>query len=475
MRNLPFTLLCITFTVATIAFFQHAVDLNPQYDTQGERYGSELVTEAHKGKMWKYITELPPRKYPMLYVIPFSLAFQSILTVGDTNAVSLLQMHIASRTVTLLYSIGTILLLVLVARRLQLRASHAVILLFSSVLFFLFETAVRPHGAVTFWTLLTYFLSLRLIDRPSIPRTLLAFAAAACSFATLQSGIFAFIFPVWAVLIDSRDWKRLLQAGGLLGVFGLTSALIGYPFLLRGILRMESGQIDTSLGHDMGFNILPTLIPSKLWMLLSAEIILCGFAVWGIVMLIKGNKQDRRFYIPMFAYLIAFISVFAMQPITSSRFFLPTFPLLALIGAYTYERLPRAAQTGLPLFLIAVYVQFTLLGFHKNTLQEASAYVINDPGQVTSGLPNYFYNIPAERFIETREELPNATRVILTKTQPVKNFFPCATFLSSKTAAAFAENESPFLWNAVSWPLYFVFTTRAIGPNLTVYCREPIL
>ncbi len=468
-----FFILCIAFGIATIAFFTHALEKNPQFDTQGIRYGGELIDAIEKNKAWEWLTQLPARKYPLLYIIPFSLGYEVLAFLrGGLDHVTLPHIHLTARIVTLLYSIGTILFLVLTARRLRLSQTDALLLLFSSVLFFLFTTAVRPHGAVMFWTLVTYYSSLHVQDKPSARWTVLSFASAACALATLQSGIFAFFFPLWAVCTQSRSVKNKSIGLTYAIFFGIAGALIGYPFLLQGIQHTQTGAVDVSMGHDIGFDFRLQLVPIKLWMLFNSELILWIFGIIGIVQLFKKRDILKNPLLPAICYCILFLAVFAGHSITATRFFLPLFPLLALLGVHAFSVFPRFTRPVLTVFLILLYVKLAFLGFRPDTFEQASAFMRDKPGTIATAVPSYFLTIPPERFIQKQEELPEASFIVTDQEESVRNFPICATFVSSRYAFLFAENRSPFLWNAVEWPLVFVFETRTLGPNLFVHCKS---
>lgn len=470
--NLLFSVLCVAWAVATFAFLTHALEKNPQYDTQGIRYAGEFLDALAENKAAKWLTDMPPRKYPMGYIAPFAGVYKGLeIVLRGTDNVTLPMYHLAARIVTLLYTLGTILLLILTARYVKLRQTDVLLLLFSSLLFFLFATAVRPHGAVMFWTILSYYCSLRLRDRLSVARIIFSFAAAACAFMTLQSGIFAFLFPVWAVLqhgFTKKNSAIILCAGAF---FFLVGAIGGYPFLLHGILHTQSGALDTSLGHDIGFAFTPALIPVKLWSLFISELVLGVFVVMGSIQLFRQQAFRSHPLFPAVCYSAVFLLAFIAQPITATRFFLPLFPLWALIGSMAFIRLPTYVRPALTVCFILVYTQCAYLGFMPDTFDRASDFMRDKTGMIAVTIPGYFLTLPVERFIQSDTQLPDATFIVSNQEENLPGIPLCASFISSRYAYYFAENKSPFLWNAVEWPLAFVFETRMLGPNLYIYCR----
>ncbi len=468
-NNILFTLACAFFALATVAFLTHDLTRNQQYDTQVIGYGFAWIEAAENDTAWNWITEVPARKYPMMYVVPFAAVFKAGEMIVGTANLTFSNIEFLSRFVTLLYSLGTIFFVVQTARLLKLKVSHVLLLLFSSILFFLFETAVRPHGAVACWTIASYYFALRFHQKKMLHWILLSYLMAALAFATLQSGLFAFIFPVWATIFQKTSWKNRGMSAVVCALFVGIAAVVGYPFLLHGIMHTEGGAIDTSLGHDIAFQFLPQIMPGKFWTLFISETILLVFGITALIAVLRKRHHQLSSLMPIIWYLALFYGVFLMQVITSTRFFLPTFPLLALLGAFAFPVFPRKTATLLSLLIIAMYAQFAWLGFQPGTMEEVSTALLRKPGVVASNLPGYFFPLPPGRF--ATEETQDSIAYAILSTDDIPRGMPlCGTFLSSPNAAEFSENRSPFLWNAVEWPLIFLFQTRALGPNLRVYC-----
>ncbi len=480
LRSKPlFAFLCVTFAVATVSFLTHALEKNPQYDSQGIRYGQELTNAITSGHFMDWINESPPRKYPTLYIVPFSIAYEIAALGYERGRYDLPYsvIHLTARLVSLLYTLCTIALVVAVSRKLRLHYDDVLLLLFSSVLFFLYATAVRPHGAVMFWTILTYYASLQLQEKKSLRRMIAAFGAAACAFATLQSGLFAFVFPVWAVLAGKRS-ARHIALGVCCGImFVGLGALVGYPFLLHGVLHTQNGSIDTSLGHDLGFKLLLENVPVKAMGVFSAEPLLCIFGIIGMVQVLRNKHPWRHPLFPVVCYIILFCAVFLGHYATASRYFVPMLPLLALLGAPLLVRYHKLIRPALAVFLILLYLQFTRLGLRPDTFQQASALLENKGGLVATSLPGYFFPLPFTRFAQSKDQLKDVLYILAGEEQDVSrerdfpDFSVCATIRSSRYARYFSENSSPFLWNAVEWPGIFAFEVTALGPNIILYCR----
>ncbi len=456
------------YIAACLAFYFHAVDLNPQYDTQAIRYGVEMFKAMTDGNLWQWITEPPARKYPMLYVAPFTFAFKVISGEGLT----LLQEHYASRAITLLYAFGLLAVVWRIAVKFFGEGRSTIILLFTSLNFFMFATAVRPHIAVAFWTTLTLYASILMREDNAKPRfTYLTFISAMCAFATLQSGLFAFIFPVHAFL-EKNSSKIQIAKVGFATLLSITISLcIGYPQMFFAFLGMTSGHIDASMGHDVGFDVLPFLIPQKIWMLFASDAILCLFAILGTHAVRK--RHDR--YTPIFYYIIAFTIVFGMQGITSIRFFLPLLPMLALLGAEKLRH-EKFAQVLLLICIVLAYAKLSYLALQPNTFQQASKYISEKNDYfLSTNIPNYFMNLPYSAYatnltpIDSVEFLMTATD----KDEGIESLPLCTAFIATTTATKAAGTPYMFFWNDMQWPQFYLFFTRSLGQNLRLYCHNP--
>lgn len=162
-------ILFATFLLVGLGYVFHAINTNPQPDSQLLRYAYELRSVIERPSMiLEYF--LTQRKYPLLFIamletfswIPASFAdiFAQIFSAEPISTeISDAILIVSGRIFILLHAIGIIAIFGYISKR-EFNVRFAEPLLFSSILFITFATAVRPHIPVTFWTLLACALSL---------------------------------------------------------------------------------------------------------------------------------------------------------------------------------------------------------------------------------------------------------------------------------------------------------------------------
>lgn len=460
----------ISYSAAVIAYLFHYVSVNPQYDNQVIWYAQGLFDAAYEHKLFTYFMEV--HKYPNIFLIPFAAFYKSeMFFLGDLSPVTT---FLTARMVSVVYAIGTLFLL----RHLSLKLFGnvtAVWLLMTSLLFMLFTTAVRPHMAVAFWTLATFACALRLERRVTFWNILLGFGAAFCAFGTLQSGLLAFLFPVWAILSKRRYTMPayLILAIGMSIVTVAAAFVIGYPWMLAPFLTHAKTGFDVTLGgHGVG---LAYTFEHGVWLTLqlcASEIFLIVFAVIGLLRLRTHRDEWHPAFLPILLYLFLFCAVFLFHTISVGRFFLPTLPLLALLGTNAFRHSPRIIRRGVLLVSIFILCKLTFLAISPDTYQQTNLFLSIRSGLIyTRSIPAYFFTTPSERFITTNKDIPY-TRTIIISDQvndvPPKEYWsPCFHAISSGTS-----NEIMFLWNETPWALFHVFEARALGPNITIFCAK---
>lgn len=453
------------YVFACVAFYFHAYDVNPQSDTQGIRYAAQAVNALHDGAFWQWLVALPARKYPMLYVAPFSILFELI---GGSGAL-LPSEHLVARALTLLYAAGIFFLLRKQSLKMFGESRCAILLLFTSINFFMFATAVRPHMAVAFWTLLTYILSLHMREKKSLPWMLATFTSAGVAFATLQSGLLAFIFPILASLSEQRSPSNILKTVACTFIFFAAFLFIGYPFYLLLFSGHGPGSFDLSMGHDTGFQFFIQIIPAKMWMLIASDVILCLFAILSI----PAMRREKSEYGPMMIYVAVFLIIFGMQEITSIRFFLPVLPFLALMGSKLLRGL-RWAQLGLLVCIILAYARLGVLGIKQNTFQQASAAMMESTALLATNVPPYYLNLPDEKYA-LNSTPPSSVNLLLRpnehSTLPVPTKI-CNTFTATDWPTAAAGTSYMFFWNDMQWPQFYLPGTKALGINMRLVCPQ---
>lgn len=465
-----FRLAALMYAIALVAYFFHALDINPQFDTQGIRYSLELLSAKDQGQLWDWLTQIPPRKYPLLYILPFSL-LESFFWVSN-EGMDMIHVHAITRLVTVLYALGTFWVLGRITRRLFGDHRAATLLLMTSTNFFLFSTAVRPHMAAAFWMLMTFSLSFDLRHDSSLKMKCLAFGSAACSFAVLQSGLFAFFFPVFAILFYDRHVQPFLKAAGWSIGAGALGLIVGYPFVLT-MLSGATGATTLAAGmnHDVGIFMLPELLPLKFWQLFACDSILLLAAAYGV----WKTWQKKEKTMPILITLFLFVLVFGMQPITSPRFFIPVLPFFAILGAPALIG-RRRLHMAIACLCILMFAKLALLAAQPNTYQRASAFVNAQDGFLLTRIPTYFLNVPDEKYAKTDQDAKRLFFLLKENEHiPDVEALPlCASFIATDLPTENLISNYMFLWQEVEWPLLYLAGTKSLGINLRMYCTPPL-
>ena len=494
------------YIIAALAFLFHGLKQNRQVDTQLITYGFQFLDSVRHGTVLDYL--LTVRKYPLLPCLLFAMMDVLVLPMlfldGSIHATADLPLYLAlhpleivlaSRLLVFAAAAGTFVLLHRASKKLfpAISPAYALILLGSSMLFFLFTSAVRPHVLVTFMTLLTFVLSLRSYR--------MGFLAALLAFCTLQNGFFAFIFPVWAFLSKrgTLDLSRLRDSRLWLwiGLYVLLTSVLGYPFVWSGLLGralhlgMGLGNADFDT-HPFGLGGLISLAT----LMVGGEFILLVFFLAAIVSMMRGKKFPQPCYGVLW-YLLLFSIFFGINSGTVDRFYMPMLPLMALLGAPILARV-RFVHLPLCLFFIVLYFHFAVLGLRPDTYDLARTFLVtHTKGPIVTSIPWYFLDVPPsrasiqtprmerERIIkgldhnlpDARAYLPLEQRAradVLVVQPDEKNTIkpgPSWNLCQTIAPATRPTTASMFLWSEVSWPLYWIWQTRSLGPTIMVYCR----
>ncbi len=465
VQRLSIALALVAYMIATVVYGLHAYESNPQYDNQGMRYAQEGVIAATTGTLGTFFLE--ERKYPLLYALPFAVTFETMLVVhgGDLSDADL---YLASRIISLLFALGTFIVLWRLAKRMKL-GTDPVLLLATSLLFLLFTSAIRPHVTVAFWTLLAVLTALRAKERAGISTTALSFACAAVAFATLQSGLFAFIFPLWVVLERPLSLKAIGRCVPWLGFALMFALMIGYPFLLRPLFGLQrEGGID--LGHDVGLHF-ALLQPLRIvWQLLWSEPILFITAAFGLR--IVRSDDTHPLFRPILLYVALYLLTFGFHTISAGRFFLPIFPMLALVGALALHNTPRWVRPTVAGFVILMSLRLTWLAALPNTYADMATFLDSRPPYtVILVQPDEFFPLDRNKLATEREHAPLTNTIVLPdysdKPLPpmAKAWSICHTSHASNTT-----DEIVLLWNDTPLALWHLFEARRLGPNMRAYC-----
>lgn len=460
------------YAVAALAYAFHGLDTNPQYDNQGLGYASEMIEDARDGRLWHFLMQ--ERKYPLGHVLPFVVVDGAILLFQD--GITKHESFIVGRSIAMLFSLGTFLLLWRVAKRLNAQR-EAVLLLMTSVLFLLFTSAIRPHGPVAFWTLATLLCSIRMRERPSGMRTFAAFACAGIAFATLQNGLLAFVFPLWALLEWPLHRRNIGRTFAWLAASGIIAGIVGYPYLLRPLFgRAALGGAD--LGHDVGLTF--DLVGSPLhWIpqLLGGEIVLLIIAGMTLWKMYRAWAFPAPWFGAICVYCALFLLIFGFHTSTAGRFFMPVFPLLALVGSQTLRSARPVVRSGIAMLVVLVSIKLLWLSFQPNTYQQISSFFGTRDGKTgTASQPGYFFTIPIDKRVNENDSIADVGTIALPD-YDVANRAKMSKWTSCYHAvASHTTDDIVLLWNDTPWALWTLFEASRLGPNMTAYCKpdQPI-
>ncbi len=455
------------YAVAALAYGVHSYESNPQYDNQGMRYAQEGIIAATAGTFGEFLLE--ERKYPLFYALPFALTYEAML-VGSGGNLTDASLYLASRLVSLLFGLGTFLVLWRIGKRLGL-GIDPVLLLATSVLFLLFTSAIRPHIPVAFWTAFSLLFALRARERDRMLNIVLSFATAIAAFCTLQSGLLAFVFPLWSILDIPFSKKRIVVASTLLLASLAIAIPLGYPFLLRPLLGL-SGVAGADLGHDVGLNFGITRPFLILWQLIGGELVLLITTVIGARRLWRDGVDIHPAWQPIALYVGLFLLVFGFHLSSAGRFFLPIFPMLALIGAVALQQTRPWVRPALAAFVILISLRLTWLATLPNTYEDMSTFLdTRPPYTVILVQPDEFFPLDRAKLATEREHAPLTSTIVLPDytdkpLPPMAKEWP----VCHRSSASRTTDEIVLLWNDTPLALWHLFEASRLGPNMTAYC-----
>jgi hypothetical protein len=400
------------------------------------------------------------RKYPIGYTIPFAVVYRIALwAFGD---ISFYQEYLLGRLITFVWTIGTVLVVYKMEKRYKL---EAVILLLSSLVFVLFSSAIRPHGPVAFWAALSALFAIRSAEESSQRNIIWSLLCAFLATITLHSGLLSFVFPAWAML-RKRSWMDMIVPTTIGGVVILVSLMIGYWPLFSNFSGALHGSV---VGHEgviltfdilKPFKLLPFFIGSDLLLFAFA-----GYALWKR----KTLLQDTA-WVPMVIYLVLFYVIFGFQPISAGRFFIATFPFLAVLGAPAFAQCASKLKLSILIVLCLAWIKLGYLAVMPNTHLLVANLVNSRPGMYSVlGQPWYFFPIPQEKVVSTEAQLNDMQFVVIPDyfpdKKPPEDWQMCLHAVSSPFT-----NEIVLLWNDTPWAYANLFAAKALGPSMKVFC-----
>lgn len=453
------------FAVASYAYVRHDLDVNPQYDTQVLTYSVELIDAVLDDTLPAYLWS-GDRKYPLLYSVPFAATLSPLFDAFQFT--EMYPVHLIARSITLMFGLLTIVLTGLISRRLTGDWKPGVLLLLSSITFFQFMTAIRPHLPLAFWTMLSFYFSLRLREKRRVLLTVLAFGSAFVAIGTLQNGVLALIFPVWGYMGEHRSNKKLIQVGAIATLTLFLGIFVGYSHLIGNMFA--GGGLDATMGHAGGLAFSPTYFLRVALHMMGSEPFVLAFAAVGIFGMWKSRKKRDAMVVPIFVYLVAIFAIFGFYQTADARFFVVTIPLFALLGARTFLKMPQSAQMAFMIFLVAMSARFTWLGLRPSTFQQVNASISTRNGKLgVLSIPITFFGFDNKQLATGDSDLTLMVVPGYETRRAGDEWHVCERF----TASHFSD-EIILLWVDTPWAIWHLFTANALGANLELFCKSDI-
>lgn len=248
-------------------------------------------------------------------------------------------------------------------------ATLAALFVATSTLHTWLSIQARPHAPTATLLVLSLLASARWIDRRRGRDALLAGAAAGIAGAALHSGLVAGLaFGTAAIWVLLKERARALPSSIAAGALALAAVVWAYglePHETRDWHQREANHLEASGidsnhvafgGHLMrsdlfngaGFGILGDTFRSFDPVL--GVVFVLGLVACAVALLRRSvrSRIDRAGLVVVAVAFIPFMAVFGLYELTYDRFFLPVFPLFALIAAAGLSALAERAKLPLP-------------------------------------------------------------------------------------------------------------------------------
>ncbi len=301
------------------------------------------------------------KQHPPLVPIMYGLAMNLLGTS-----------QLAGRAVTAVFALGTGWLIYLIGRRLFDRrtALLGALLLFSFPLVFRLGAAAMVETPLTFFFTLTVLLALRLAERPSLGRLFLVGLAIGAGL--LSKYTMVFVLPlVFGIITVQGSFK---QAVRYLGVMAFIGAILLASWLLFAnqldILERQFATIWEYAGlvltNDYGRRVLFETMTNRLP---------SGLGVYNLPFLALGsvfviNRRRKADWIVLFWILSVWLPLSLTLP--DHRYFLPSFPAVALMAALGLQQVTKGTARGL---LLALLLAASTLYLYVDWVRAAELFV----------------------------------------------------------------------------------------------------
>jgi len=280
--------------------------------------------------------------------------------------------QLAGRVVTAVFTLGTGWLTYLIGCRLFNRqtALLGALLLFSFPLVFRLGAAAMVEMPLTFFFTLTVWLTLRVVERPSWDRWLLVGLAAAAGFLTKYTMVF--ILPLLVGIVAVRGTKKQtvrLAGVGLLVTVGLGAGLELFASRVA-VLQQQLATVWEYAGlvltNEYGRRVLFETVTNRLPSALGVYN-LPLLALGGIFIIKRRRPVD---WVVLLWLLSVWLPLFLTLP--DHRYFLPSFPAVALLSALGLQQVGQGMARGL---LLSLLFAASTLYLYVDWVRSAELYV----------------------------------------------------------------------------------------------------
>ncbi|KAA3657305.1 MAG: phospholipid carrier-dependent glycosyltransferase [Chloroflexi bacterium] len=313
------------------------------YDEEGNYAAAELVATEGASALFQNYGEMGwlGKQHPPLSPILYGFTLR-IFGVGLFQA----------RLLTLFFMIGTGMLTYLIGRELYSRQTGliAVFILFSFPLFFRLGTVAMVEVPLTFFFSLAIYLTLRLMR--SMDGRLVVALGLAVGAGMLTKYTMVFVLPIIAYLVMTKcSFKQAVKLFAVLGVTAVTGLTIWLLFAKQtDFLVMQLETIwsyallvtTNEYGRMVLFETVTNRLPTSLGVY-NLPIIAFG------MILIVRRRQPKDWYTLMW---IALVWIPLILTLPDHRYFMSTFPALAIVAAEGLKKIPALNKKAVLLSLL---------------------------------------------------------------------------------------------------------------------------
>lgn len=301
------------------------------FDEEGNLRAAAAVANEGVGALFENYDRRPwlGKQHPPLVPIIYGLAMNLL---GSSQ--------LAGRAVTAVFALGTGWLTYLIGRRLFDRqtALLGALLLFSFPLVFRLGAAAMVETPLTFFFTLTVLLTLRLAERPSVGRLIMVGLAIGAGL--LSKYTMVFVLPlVIGIITVQGSFKQAVRYFGVMALIG--AVLLAGWLLFANQMDILERQLATIweyaglvLTNEYGRRVLFETVTNRLP---------SGLGVYNLPFLALGglfaiSRRRAVDWVLLFWILSVWLPLSLTLP--DHRYFLPSFPAVALLAALGWRQVP---------------------------------------------------------------------------------------------------------------------------------------